>query len=162
MVALRCAHSSLNGAKGVFDICDSELFPIFNIKNIIPETKSVNNALHRIKDEARKEKSNTLIQFIPTNAAFDIVDGLLLYKGSDDSIKIIGYQVKGGRGRVGDQVKIPEWMEKVVVIKGEAYKKIVSKGKFKFLRESEVLDFLGCSMETLHPNKLPMKQSKKD
>jgi len=97
----------------------------------------------------------TLGLFIPQYAKFPIFDSFLAYSSPEDSVELVGIQMKLGRAYPDHDV--PEGVQAGVLIRGCAPGRVngTTRRGWTYLDRASILRLLGYSLEPLYPSSWP-------
>lgn len=95
----------------------------------------------------------TILYITPQYAKFPDYDGFLVYKAVDEHTVVVGIQVKLTRGY--PKHPVPTWIEKAILIRGNAPERPNYKDKWIYLSKEVMMGLLGTSMAPLYPHSWP-------
>jgi hypothetical protein len=118
----------------------------------MPDVQLLEEAKDVIFETMGSLKEGSLVMFYPQYASFKLVESFLAFKTSTGKVNVYGIQVKTGRASPNTNVVIPEWVNNVILIRGDAPKTCENRdNKWIYMSKSQIEDLLGHSLKPLYP-----------
>lgn len=155
-VLLRCVDLCINGnfvnELEVFQGSLSNCSPQLRYVTILGDIKTLGKAHLWISKMLSEYKVPTVVLVSPANSSFHSFDMFVAATSGQpgNKVTIVGIQCK--KGMAVQLSPVPSWVDKAYVFSGNANDSSKTVQGWKYLSQSEVIKFLGYSLETLYPS----------
>jgi hypothetical protein len=118
----------------------------------MPDVRTLEQAKEWIFKTMQPLKPGSVVMFYPQYSSFSLVESFLVLKTVSGMLCIYGIQVKAGRNTPNTNVAIPDWMDRVVLIRGDAPATCTERqDRFVYMSKSQTENLLGYSLRSLYP-----------